>query len=87
MTSTKTTWLVAILCLGMGWSTTGFARCTGAQISGIWEVAFSDGNSCRLRVVLGGTVDTEQSICYDPDRGTSALDSGNLKVDAHCFSG
>lgn len=70
----------------LGWSSVSYAGCTAAQMSGIWEAAFSDGTSCRLKLVLGGDIDLEKSICYDPDRGTAGLDSGTMKVDRSCFA-
>jgi hypothetical protein len=78
--------LLLIVGITLGWSSASYAGCTPAQMTGIWEVAFSDGNSCRLKLVLGGDIDLGKSICYDPDRGTSGLDSGTVKVDANCFA-
>ena len=72
--------------LVLAWSSASHAGCTSAQISGIWEVAFSDGNSCRLRLVLGGEIDGGKSVCYDPDRGTAGVDSGTMKVNGQCFA-
>lgn len=78
--------IMTIICMSMAWSSPGLARCTSAQISGFWEAAFSDGNSCRLKLVLGGKIDVEKSVCYDPDRGSAGIDSGTMPVNANCFS-
>jgi len=86
MNKKSKTLLVLIIGITLGWSTASYAGCTPAQMTGFWEVAFSDGNSCRLKLVLGGDIVLEKSICYDPDRGTSGLDSGTIKVDANCFA-
>jgi len=86
MTLKNTRMLAACAGLLLGWSSVSHAGCTPAQMTGIWEAAFSDGNSCRLRLVLGGEVDIEKSICYDPDRGTASIDSGTIKVNGQCFA-
>jgi hypothetical protein len=78
--------LSLIVSTTLGWSSVSYAGCTPAQMTGFWEAAFSDGNSCRLKLILGGNIDLEKSICYDPDRGTAGIDSGTIKVDAHCFA-
>ena len=74
--------LASHLAIILGWTSTGHAGCTPSQVSGIWETAFSDGNSCRLKIRNNGVVDiaTDKSICYDPDRGTSGLDSGRTEA-------
>ena len=78
--------LVSVIGLGFGWSAAGYAGCSSAQVSGAWETAFSDGNSCVLKLKNNGTLDLDNSICYDPDRGTASLDSGQLKVMGNCFA-
>ena len=79
--------LLPLVCsITLGWSSVVYAGCTPAQITGIWELAFSDGNSCRLKLNAGGNIVLEKSICYDPDRGTAEIDSGTIKVDGHCFA-
>lgn len=75
-----------MLVASMGWSASASAGCNAQQVSGTWEVAFSDGNSCRLKIKPNGAVDTNVSVCYDPDRGTTDLDSGNLKPKGDCFA-
>ena len=74
------------LCVTLCWSSVSFAGCTPSQVSGIWEAAFSDGNSCRIKIKNNGTIDTGQSVCYDPDRGTADFDSGTVKVAGNCFA-
>ena len=86
MNQTGKVFLALIISIGLGWSSVVFARCTSAQMTGFWEAAFSDGNSCRLKLILGGKIDVENSICYDPDRGTAGVDSGTMAVNANCFS-
>ena len=49
-------------------------------------MAFSDGNACRLKLRNNGTIAPDASVCYDPDRGASAPDSGQLKVKGNCFA-
>ncbi|MDH4039965.1 MAG: hypothetical protein OEV88_04870 [Gammaproteobacteria bacterium] len=84
---TKSRVILAIIAsITLVWSSAGNAACSPAQVTGIWEVAFSDGNSCRLRLKSNGTIDITASICYDPDRGTSNLDSGTLKIIGNCFA-
>jgi hypothetical protein len=78
--------LTTLIGITFGWSSFSHAGCTPAQVTGIWEVAFSDGNSCRLKLKLGGVIDIANSVCYDPDRGTSNLDSGTLKIAGNCFA-
>jgi len=70
----------------LGLSSAGYAGCTPAQMTGIWEAAFSNGNSCRFKLSGNGTIDADKSICYDPDRGTAAVESGTLKVKGDCFA-
>jgi hypothetical protein len=55
-------------------------------MTGFWEAAFSDGNSCRFKLTSKGTIDVEKSVCYDPDRGTTDFDSGIVKVTGNCFA-
>ena len=82
----KTAIVVATLGVTLGFSSVSFAGCTAAQISGIWDVAFSDGNSCRLQVNNNGRINAGKSACFDPTRGSAAPDSGNLKVKGDCFA-
>ncbi len=49
-------------------------------------MAFSDGTSCRLRLLNSGIINTNTSVCYDPDRGVAVPDSGQLKVSGNCFA-
>jgi hypothetical protein len=77
---------IASVGLAMGFSSASFAACTAAQVSGTWEVAFSDGNSCRLKLNNNGSINAGKSVCYDPTRGTAVPDSGNLKVQGNCFA-
>ena len=53
------------------------AGCTNTQFAGAWDVAFSDGNSCRLVVDQEGDVliepDSSQSTCFDPFRGVTVF--------------
>lgn len=78
--------LAPIAGMALGWSSGSHAGCTAPQVSGKWETAFSDGNSCLLKLKNNGDVDTVASVCYDPDRGTTDLDSGNVKVKANCLA-
>jgi hypothetical protein len=78
--------LASLAGLALGWNSASYAGCTPSQVSGIWEVAFSDGNSCRLKLKSNGSINAGASVCYDPDRGAAAPDSGNLKVKANCFA-
>ena len=78
--------LASVVGLTLGWNSASFAGCTPAQVSGVWEMAFSDGNSCRLRLAGNGSIKAASSVCYDPDRGATEPDSGNLKVDGNCFA-
>jgi hypothetical protein len=78
--------LFLLLMTIIGWSSISSAGCLAAQTAGVWEAAFSDGNSCRLKLKNNGSVDTQKSVCFDPDRGTTDIDSGEIKVAANCFS-
>lgn len=78
--------LVSILVTVFGWCSAVHAGCSAPQTMGVWEAAFSDGNSCRLKLKSNGTVDVNASVCYDPNRGTTDLDSGQIKVTSNCFS-
>ena len=78
--------LASVVGLTLGWNSASFAGCSPAQVSGIWEMAFSDGNSCRLKLQSNGSVNTRKSVCFDPDRGAAEPDSGNLTVKPNCFS-
>ena len=79
--------LLPLVCsITLGWSSVSYAGCTPAQMTGFWEAAFSDGNSCRFKLNGNGTIDIKKSVCYDPDRGTAAFDSGTVKVSGNCFS-
>ena len=86
MKLTKTTIALSALGLALGFSSGSYAGCTPPQVSGIWEVAFSDGNSCRLKLNNNGTINAGGSVCFDPDRGAGAPDSGQLKVKGNCFA-
>ena len=72
--------LVAVL----AWSSSVYAECTNAVFDGTWEVAFSDGNSCRLVFDSEGGVVANESICFDPFRGAAAPDSGTYAVASDC---
>jgi hypothetical protein len=78
--------LASLICLTLIWSSASYAGCTAAQISGTWEMAFSDGNSCRVRLKHNGEIQVEDSVCFDPDRGAAAPDSGTLRVNGVCFA-
>ena len=86
MTLTKTTLALSALGAALVFSSASYAGCTPPQVSGVWEVAFSDGNSCRLVLRPNGTINADDSVCFDPDRGTGAPDSGQLKVKGNCFA-
>jgi len=64
------------------------AGCTSTQFAGAWDVAFSDGNSCRLVVDQEGDVliepDRSQSTCFDPFRGVTVPDEGSYSVSKDC---
>ncbi len=77
-----------IIGLVVGWSSVSHAGCTPSQMTGTWEAAFSDGNSCRFKLKPNGEIDTDtdRSICYDPNRGTAGFDSGTIKVKGDCFA-
>ncbi len=85
MISKKAT-LASMFGLTLGFSSAGYAGCAPPQMTGIWEVAFSDGNSCRLKLNSNGSLNVNQSVCYDPDRGSTVPDSGNIKTKANCFA-
>ncbi len=78
--------LASLFGLTLGFSSTGHAGCLPPQLTGFWEMAFSDGNSCRLKLNSNGVINVDQSVCYDPNRGATAPDSGNLKVQPNCFA-
>jgi hypothetical protein len=83
----KTKPLLTLICgITLGWSSVSYAGCTPAQMTGFWEAAFSDGNSCRFKLNGNGTIDIGKSVCYDPDRGTAGFDSGTVKVSGNCFA-
>ena len=85
--STKSKVLLAsVVGLTLGWSSASYAGCSPPQVSGTWEVAFSDGNSCRLKLLNTGVIKAASSVCYDPDRGAAEPDSGKIKVKANCFA-
>lgn len=75
-----TTTMTAVLAL----SANAYAGCNNAEISGDWDVTFSDGNSCTLRLDLQGDVVAEESRCYDPFRGATAPDAGSYAVNSDC---
>ncbi len=78
--------LASLVGITLGWNSASFAGCSPPQVSGVWEMAFSDGNSCRIKLKSNGAINAEASVCYDPDRGAAAPDSGNLKIKANCFT-
>lgn len=78
--------LVSTVVIALGWSAQSLAGCSPPQLIGKWETAFSDGNSCLIKLNNNGSVDTAISICYDPSQGTAKLDSGQLKVKGNCFA-
>ena len=82
--STKNIVTGLMLAVSIGCSTSVYAGCNAQQVSGTWEAAFSDGNSCRLKVKPNGTVDINVSVCYDPDRGVTDIDSGTIKPKGDC---
>ncbi len=82
---TRKATLATLLGLAMGISSASYAACTSPQLTGTWEAAFSDGNSCRLKIKSNGQLDAANSVCYDPDRGTTVPDSGVFKPKANCF--
>ena len=86
MNSVNKVLLTSFVGLTLGWSSASYAGCSPPQLTGMWETVFSDGNSCRLRLLNNGDISPNESICYDPNRGTSAPDSGTLKVKANCFA-
>ena len=68
----------------LAWSSSAYAGCNNPQFGGIWDLQFSDGNSCRLLVDRDGGVIAEESVCYDPFVGATAPDSGVLTVGEDC---
>lgn len=76
----------SILAALASWSSVSHAGCLAAQTTGVWEAAFSDGNSCRIKLKNNGNVDAGNSVCFDPDRGTAGIESGKIKVGADCFA-
>jgi len=47
---TKTATFVSMIGLTLGLSNAASAGCAPPQLAGTWEAAFSDGNSCRLKL-------------------------------------
>ena len=86
MKTTNKVLLASIVGLTLGWSSASYAGCAPPQVSGVWEVAFSDGNACRLKLLNNGSINASASICFDPDRGATEPDSGKIKVKADCFA-
>jgi len=86
MNITKQLPLASVIAVTLGWSSLAAAGCTPPQVSGVWEAAFSSGNSCRIKLKSNGAVDPGKSVCFDPDRGSAGLDSGTLKVAGDCFA-
>ena len=72
--------LVAVL----AWGSNAYAGCNTEKFAGTWDVAFSDGNSCRLLLDSQGEVVANESACFDPFRGTTTPDSGNYAVANDC---
>lgn len=81
---TRTTSLLAILGAVLAWSPSAYSACPNAEFAGTWDFTFSDGNSCRLVLNLKGDVLAEESICYDPFRGTTPPDSGTFVTAGDC---
>lgn len=86
MKTMNRTIMASVVGLALSCGSTAYAACQQPQVAGVWEAAFSDGNSCRLVVKTNGTFNVNASVCYDPDRGAGAPDSGHLKIDRNCFS-
>lgn len=80
----QVTTLLATVAAALAWSSSAYAGCNNAEVVGIWDVTFSDGNSCDLVLELNGNVIAEESICYDPFRGATAPDSGSFDVAQDC---
>ena len=70
----------------LAFSTSAYAGCTTNQVSGVWETAFSDGNSCRFKINAKGNIVASASICFDPSAGAIAPESGTLVVGKNCLA-
>lgn len=80
----QVTTLLATVAAVFAWSSSAYAGCSNAEFSGAWDITFSDGNSCNLVLGHDGNVIAEESICYDPHRGSTAPDSGTFDVAGDC---
>ena len=85
MTKRVINFLLASIAI-LAFSANAYAGCTKAQISGTWEVAFSNGNSCRIKLNSLGKVVASASDCFDPFRGVAGVDSGKLPVKSNCLA-
>ena len=72
--------VIAVLACGSN----AWAGCNNQKFAGTWDVAFSDGNSCRLVLDPQGEVIADESTCFDPFRGTTTPDSGSYDVANDC---
>lgn len=68
----------------LAWGSNAYAGCNNEKFAGTWDVAFSDGNSCRLLLDSQGEVIADESVCFDPFRGATSPDSGNYDVANDC---
>jgi hypothetical protein len=80
----RVTTMLAALAAVFAWSSSAHAGCNNAEVVGTWDVTFSDGNSCSLRLNLDGNVIADESVCYDPFRGSTTPDSGTFDVASDC---
>lgn len=78
-----TSFLAALVAV-MAWGPTAYAACPNAEFAGTWDATFSDGNSCRIVLNREGDVLADESVCYDPFRGTTTPDSGTLITARDC---
>lgn len=85
MKSRLTNFLITSIAM-LAWSASAYAGCTKSQVSGVWEAVFSDGNSCRIKLNGTGKIAAGQSVCFDPNAGAVAPDSGKLPVDSDCLA-
>lgn len=75
--------LVTVIAV-LAWGSNAYAGCNNEKFAGTWDVAFSDGNSCRLLLDSQGDVIADESICFDPFRGTTTPDAGSYAVANDC---
>lgn len=71
-----------IVVFGLG--SNAYAACAVKKLVGPWDVAFSDGNSCRLHLTTTGDINVNKSSCYDPFRGVTIPDSGSFEITKEC---